>query len=296
MVPMPTDITGAALMRTVGLMPDGPGVLGRPIRATGAGVYVVEIASPHARAPIDMTIVGKWIERLEGLRLDGERPTSKELAARLAAFWLPSSQVLFVGSTDQSIAGRISALERHVLGDRRPHASSQWLKTLRVDGLRVWWAKTDAPEEYEDALLAAFGETVPPAERAALFDQSVLLPFANLRTPSGDRKKTGITGSYPPEEKAAPAPATFVVELAQADADGLPEARQRRKTTRGARTRRPRRRWPPGAVRRPEGAYHQWVAPRPRHPGRRARPDVRRSKGCSSRRKGMRGSSASTRS
>jgi hypothetical protein len=58
MGPMPTDVTGAALLRSVGLMPDGPGVLGRPIRATGAGVYVVEIASPLLRAPFDISIAG----------------------------------------------------------------------------------------------------------------------------------------------------------------------------------------------------------------------------------------------
>ncbi len=222
---MTIDISGAALLRAVGLMPDGPGVLGRPIRASGTGVYVVELPAPLPRAPIDHAIVGKWIEGLPGLRLDGERPTSKALVARLAAFWLPSSQVLFVGATDQSISGRISALEHHVLGERRPHPSAQWLKTLRAEGLRVWWAHTEAPEEYEDALLAAFSDTVPAAERAALYDQSVALPFANLRTPSGSRKHTGITGAVPPEEKVAPPPPTRVVQLPPGDADGVPEAR-----------------------------------------------------------------------
>ena len=222
---MTTDIGGAALLRTVGLMPDGPGVLGRPIRAAGRGVYVVELATPLPRAPIDIAIVGKWIESLPGLRLDGERATTKALAARLAAFWLPSSPVLYVGSTDNSIAGRITALERHILGERRPHASSQWLKTLRIDGMRVWWASTDAPEEYEDAVLAAFAETIPAAERAALPDESIVLPFANLRTPSGERKHTGITGAVTPEEVVAPPPPTHVVELPPGDADGVPEAR-----------------------------------------------------------------------
>src|SRR5437868_5708931 len=206
-------------------MPDGPGVLGRPIRAGGAGVYIVELPSPLARAPIDINVVGKWIEGVPTLRLDGERPTSKALLGRLAAFWLPSSLVLYVGSSDTSMGGRIGALERHVLGERRPHAASQWLKTLRVEGLRVWWAASAAPEEYEDALLAAFAETVPAEERAALFDPSVVLPFANLRTPAGDRKRTGITGAVPPEEPALAPPPTRVVEVMAGTADGVAEVR-----------------------------------------------------------------------
>jgi hypothetical protein len=83
-------------------------------------VYVVDLPAPLPRAPIDLAILGKWIERLEDLRLDGDRPTSKTLAARLASFWLPSSAVVFVGSSDRSIAGRIGALERHVLATASP--------------------------------------------------------------------------------------------------------------------------------------------------------------------------------
>jgi transcription elongation factor GreA len=231
-------------------MPDGPAVLGRgQIRASGPGVYVVELANPLPRAPIDINVVGKWIERLPGLHLDGERPTSKALAARIGAFWIPSSPVVFIGSSEKSVAGRVQALEHHVLGDRQPHASSQWLKTLRIDGMRVWWARTDAPEEYEDALLAAFGESVPAAERAALHDSSVVVPFANGRTPSGARKATGITGAVVPEERVAPPPATRVVDLPPGDADGLPEARNAG-TTRRTNTAPP----PPAGVRRPRAA------------------------------------------
>lgn len=222
---MPSDVTGADLLRTVGLMPDGPAVLGRPVRASGGGVFVVELPAPLARGPIDISIVGKWIEGREGLLLDGERPTAKALGTRLQGFWLPSSQVLYVGSTQTSIGGRIAALDRHILGDRQPHQSSQWLKALRIEGLRVWWANTTAPEEYEDAVLAAFGESVPPEERAALYDPTIVLPFANHRTPTGGRKKTGITGAVPPEEKVAPPPPTRVVDVPAGAADGVAEAR-----------------------------------------------------------------------
>ena len=208
------------LLRAVGLVADGPAVLGRRIPAPNArGVYVVELPAPLARAPVDLSAVGRWIDRVPTLRLDGERPTGKQLAARLAAFWLPSQTVLFLGGAT-SIAGRILALERHVLGDPRPHAAGHWLKTIRGDGLRVWWATTDAPDEYEDALFDAFGATVPAAERDALPAPAPLLPFANLRNATGQRKPTGLTGSTLPAEVAPPAPPTRVVEVAGGDAEG----------------------------------------------------------------------------
>jgi transcription elongation factor GreA len=214
------DPGAPALFRAVGLQPDGPAVLGRPIRAPGPGVYVVELPEALPSAPIELTRVGKWLERVPGMRLDGERPTSRALAARLAAFWLPSRRVLYVGAARTSVAGSVAALERHVLGERRPHAAAQWLKALRVEGLRVWWASSEAVEEYEDALLGAFVETVPRDEAAALPDGSIVLPWANLRSATGEAKRHGVTGSVPPAEPVAPAPTTRVVEVPAGDADG----------------------------------------------------------------------------
>ena len=208
------------LFRAVGLRPDGPSLLGRPIRARGPGVYVVELSAPLAAAPIELTRVGKWIEKLPALRLDGTEPTSRAVAGRLAAFWLPTQTVLYIGAAEGSLAGRVAGLDRHVLGDRRPNPSAQWLKTLAVEGLRVWWAETAAHEEYEDALVAAFAEAVPEAERAALHDPSVVLPFANLRTPSGVAKAHGLTGATLPPERVPAGPPTRRVEVPPGDADG----------------------------------------------------------------------------
>jgi transcription elongation factor GreA len=69
------------------------------------------------------------------------------------------------------------------------------LKTLRVlDRLRIWWAETDAPEEYEDALLTAFADSVAADAAARLHDPSVVVPFANLETATGERKAHGMSG------------------------------------------------------------------------------------------------------
>jgi transcription elongation factor GreA len=229
------------LLRSVGLMADGPVTWGQPLRSRAAGIYLVELPSPPAIAPIELTRVGKWVERVPALRLDGARPTSKAVAARLAAFWLPGQPVLYVGATPSSIGGRVAALVRHVLGDRRPHAGAQWLKVLTVEGrLRIWWAETDAGEEYEDALLAAFAAGVSGAERASLFDASVVLPFANMATPTGERKAHGITGAVLPEvvETAVP---THVVEVPPGDALGTSREIRGTGTTRKSNARVPTR-------------------------------------------------------
>ncbi len=212
--------TAAQLLRGVGLLTDGPLPWGRPIPERGAGVFIVELPGPLPAAPIELTRVGKWLERVPDLRLDGDRPTSRALAARLASFWLPGSPILFIGASGTSIHARVDAMERTVLGDRRPHAGGYWLKTLSVlPTARVWWAQTDAAEEYEDALFTAFAEAAGGSSAGA-DDPSGLLPFANLRRPTGERRPTGITGALLVEAVQPPVPATTIVELPDGDADG----------------------------------------------------------------------------
>jgi transcription elongation factor GreA len=225
--------TGAAqLLRSVGLLADGPGLWGRPVAAQGPGVFVIELGAALPTAPIDIARVGKWIERVETLRLDGARPTGKALAARLASFWLPSQTVLYIGSSEVSVARRTTAMARTELGDRRPYAGGHWLRTLRsLDGVRVWWSATTATEEYEDALFDAFAAGIPAAELAGLPDRDVVLPFANLRRAGTLRKATGLTGTLLAEPVVTPPPATTVVELPDGDAEGArgepPEPRRR---------------------------------------------------------------------
>lgn len=229
----PATISAAQLLRSVGLLADGPGQWGRPVSAQGPGVFIVELSPPLPSAPIELTKVGKWIERVETLGLDGARPTSKAVAARLAAFWLPSQAVLYIGTSEASIGRRLAAMARTELGDRRPYAGGHWLKTLRsLDSVRVWWSATAATEEYEDALFDAFAAGVPEAERAGLPDREVVLPFANLRRADGQRKQTGVTGSLLAEPVEAPPPATRIVQLPDGDAEGArgeaPEPRRAR--------------------------------------------------------------------
>ncbi len=226
---MPNEATAAALLHEVGLMADGPVPWGRPVHCSGPGVYLVELTSPLASAPLDLARVGKWLEHVPQLRIDGRRPASKELLHRVGSFWLPSQQVLFAGSTTGSVGGRVAAVARTLPGDRRPAASGLWLHLLRdVADLRVWWAVTNATEEYEDALLEALEAGVPASDRAALPDATVILPWAVLRAPSGARKATGITNALLPEVKAAePPPIRRIVDLPAAEADGARDEAKR---------------------------------------------------------------------
>jgi len=187
-------------------MADGPATWGTPVRSNRSGVYLVEQPAALSAAPIDFNTLGRWIERVPTLTVDGVQPTGRDLAARLHRFWLADQTVLYIGMSAVSIGARVSAYYRTPLGDRRPHAGGYWLKTLNgLERMRVWWADTDAPEEYEDALLTAFAAGVAPEIVAGLLDPALVLPFANLQTADRIRKTHGIAGALLADEKAAPA-------------------------------------------------------------------------------------------
>ena len=217
----------AELLRSVGLLADGPAAWGTPVRSNRPGVYVIELPSPPQAAPVDFEAVGRWLERVPGLTLDGATPTGRELAARLHRFWLPDQPVLYVGMSAASIGARVAAYHRTPLGDPRPHAGGYWLKTLSgLDRLRVWWAETAAAEEYEDGLLSAFAEGVPVEVAAALHDPAVVLPFANLQTADGVRKDHGIRGALLAREPVGPAtPAERRAAAARATTGGASTSR-----------------------------------------------------------------------
>lgn len=198
--------TGAAdLLRSVGLLADGPATWGAPVRSNRPGVYIVELPAPLTAAPIDFNAVGRWLERVPAITVDGRIPTGRELAARLHGFWLPDQPIVYIGMSTTSIGGRVAAFFRTPLGDRRPYAGGYWLKTLSgLDRLRVWWAETDAPEEYEDALMSAFAAALPADAVARLHDPAVLLPFANLQTADGAHKDHGLRNSLLADQAAGP--------------------------------------------------------------------------------------------
>ena len=201
--------TATDLLRALDLMLDGPAVWGAPVRSSRPGVFVVELPEPATEPPIDHTLLRGWLERVPTLTLDGATPTPRDLATRLGTYWLPGETVLYIGSTTRSIGGRVAALVATELGDRRPFGSAYRLRTLRdIAKLRVWWAETNASEEYADALMTAFAAGVDPASVARLSDRALVLPFANVEAPDGRREEHGMRDLFRADEQATVKPGT----------------------------------------------------------------------------------------
>lgn len=191
---MPPATTAADLLRSIGLDVDGPVRWGTNPSSRKPGIFIVEAVEVAPSAHIDIEEVRRWLERVPSLRMDGERPTQSTLAARLRSFWLPGQTLLYVGRTGKNMAGRVASLYATELGHAQPHPGGHWLKALKGhDKLRLWWADTEAPEEYEDGLIAAFAEALPEEARNALPEGAPLLPWANLGTPTGATRDTGLT-------------------------------------------------------------------------------------------------------
>ncbi len=203
---MSDPISTAGLIRSLGLDVDGPARWGSLPPSQAPGIFVVETDAPLAEAPIDLAAVRRWLERVPDLRLDGEQPTPHQLADRLASFWIRGQSLLFVGRTGKSLAGRVAALYGTELGHRRPHSGGHWLRTLQDPSrLRLWWALTDAHEEYEDALLVAFREALPAGATRRREGQAVL-PWANLGSHPEAALETGLSGSLLSVEATPAAP------------------------------------------------------------------------------------------
>ena len=148
------------LMRSLGLLVDGPARWGAPILSRAPGIIVVELPGAADSAQLDVAALRRWLDRVPSLTLDGARPTPQVLQRRLAREWVAGQPVLFVGRATKGIGARLSAIYQTTLGDTKPTTAGHWLKTLTNLGeLRVWWAETDAHEEYTDALLEAVGAT-----------------------------------------------------------------------------------------------------------------------------------------
>ena len=198
---------GSELMRSLGLDVDGPAVWGSPANGRAPGLFIVEMAAPVDEAPIDTEAVRRWLERVPALKVNGERPTTHQLARRLAEFWLPGEQILYVGRSRKTVAARVAAMYATQLGDDKPNPGGYWLKALYgMSKARIWWASTDAHEEYEDEMLN---------QLAGLFDiddetraRTLGLPFGNLITSDGRAKTHGLENPLRDAASAATAAAS----------------------------------------------------------------------------------------
>jgi transcription elongation factor GreA len=148
------------LMRSLGLLVDGPARWGAPVASRVPGIIVIELPNGADSPSLDLQALRRWIERVPSLKIDGIRPTPQQLQRRLSQDWLSGQPVLYVGRSNKAIGQRLAAIYNTRLGDTKPTIAANWLYTLANLGeLRVWWSETPAHEEYSDALLEAVGGT-----------------------------------------------------------------------------------------------------------------------------------------
>src|SRR5687767_10177497 len=98
-------ISASELFRDVGLSCAGRTRWGDEVPTDDPGVYVVTLSDDPERnagllpqAPITVSLVRQWIERVPTFKFDGVlRPDPKEVAAFIARFWLPDESIVYVG-------------------------------------------------------------------------------------------------------------------------------------------------------------------------------------------------------
>jgi hypothetical protein len=189
----------AALLRRNGLHPEGPVPWGSPPTTRAPGVYVVELPAARRAVPLDSKAISFWRQRVPTMTVDGRTATAAAIAERLAAFWIPSATVLYIGQASGTVRDRVRDYYRTPLGNRSPHAGGHWIKALAgLSECLVWSAATDDFHAAEWALLSDFARTVPAREAAALHDPLLILPFANLQDGGHRKKAHGIGGAKLP--------------------------------------------------------------------------------------------------
>lgn len=198
------------LMSAAGLHPGGVVRWLEHVPEPRPGVYVVAMTSDPKSdtptfdaCPLSETALGELLATRPELTVDGDRPDPASLGTRLAAFWLPDEVVLYVGLAGTSLATRVDQYYRTRLGARSPHAGGWFLKTLGVlPDLWVHYAACDDPVEAEATMLTAFATEVSDRSRDRLHDAARPMPFANLESPKGVRKRHGIRGAKQPRGRS----------------------------------------------------------------------------------------------
>ena len=174
---------------------------GERVSKNAQGIYLVSLSNnPREndgisnKAPVDVTKVSFWINKVHSIELDGVRnPPAEKMVERLSRFWLPDENILYIGRTTQPLSKRVRQYYYTKLGNQGPHAGGHWLKTLsNLDDLYVYYAVCSTPKDKEDELLGSFIDNVSDATKTILLDPIRPFPFANLEYPRGTRKKHGI--------------------------------------------------------------------------------------------------------
>lgn len=196
--------TASAVFAAAGLEPEGVVRWGEAAGDERSGVYVVALTDQVdamellPTAPISDTAIDELLAVRPELTLDGRRPSTRGLAERIGAFWLPDETIVYIGLAT-SLRSRVHGFYKTPIGAKRPHSGGWFLKTL-ANPYRLWvhFARVADFDAAEIAMLEAFVAGVSPETRAALADPEHPWPFANLELRRGGRKirkRHGIKGA-----------------------------------------------------------------------------------------------------
>jgi hypothetical protein len=191
-----------SLFRAAGLDPEVPVRWGERATVGLPGVYLVALGedadtteAASTKCPLSSAALAAWLTARPELTLDRRRPSTDELAERLAAFWLPDEVALYIGKAT-TVSSRLDQYYSTPLGARTPHAGGYFLKTLsNLDDLSVFYAECAEPVAAEDTMLATFCAGVSATALKKLHDPDRPFPFANLEWPHGTRKRHGLKGA-----------------------------------------------------------------------------------------------------
>jgi hypothetical protein len=196
---MPTTI--AEVFAAAGIEPERITSVtwGTKPETSSAGVYVIAVTRKLftcedmlAKAPLAEAEFQQWLQVCPKLTLDGSRPQSHQLIARLGRFWLPDEVAVYIGLAS-SLSGRLQGYYTTPIGARRPHSGGYFLKLLSdLDQLWVHYATCTDSSEAEDRMLRRFCNNVAANSRQILHDAAHPFPFANLEWPRGVRKAHGL--------------------------------------------------------------------------------------------------------
>lgn len=128
-------MTVTELFKAADLQPDGPAKWGEPIAERRCGIYVVAL----------------------GRRADEEIDISY-LPREMAARWIRSESIVYVGRSRRPLCRRIHEFYKHPYGESRPHRGGQDVKLLKCP-LYVYWGATDKPSLAEHQMIEYFKAT-----------------------------------------------------------------------------------------------------------------------------------------
>lgn len=139
----------------------------------------------------------EWLNNCPRLTIDGIKPTIQILKNRLAEFWLPDENILYIGKADKrknddGLSSRVCEFYNPRMG-KNAHSGGLWIRTLSMlHQATVYYCYCEHPLGLEEQMLEYFMTNVSTITLSRVRDKSLPLPFANRQLRPGRYKKHGL--------------------------------------------------------------------------------------------------------